>query len=187
MACAFVCIPHATARYQRWFFELLRLLLLSLQFGLRPAEKDLERNVILKDVERNDILQDEHLTMDKTEPPRDATAASAQSGRGGEASARVAKGTVGARVSTNSAELREGEQSFSNETRRKSHASSSSPHLSDVIANAPTPHPRESLFSASGEGPHESEVSPEVRQQAMLPTSPPEVHPAAPVLQQEPQ
>ena len=157
------------------------------QFGLRPAEKDLERNVILKDVERNDILQDENLTMDKTEPPRDPTAASAQSGRGGEASARVAKGTVGARVSTNSAELREGEQSFSTETRRKSHASSSSPHLSDVIANEPTPHPRESLFSASGEGPHESEVSPEVRQQAMLPTSPPEVHPAAPVLQQEPQ
>ena len=96
-------------------------------------------------------------------------------------------GTVGARVSTSSAELREGEQSFSTETCRKSHASSSSPHLSAVSANEPTPHPRESLFSASGEGPHESEVSPEVRQQAMLPTSPPEVHPAAPVLQQEPQ
>ena len=46
---------------------------------------------------------------------------------------------------------------------------------------------QEKFQKESGEGPHESKGFPEVSQQAMLPISPPEVHPAAPVLQQEPQ
>ena len=61
----------------------------------------------------------------------------------------------------------------------KSHSHSPSPHISAVNVNDTAPFPIAKSFSASGESPPQSEELPEVRQQAVLPISRSDVHPAA--------
>ena len=109
--------------------------------------------------------------------PSEIAAAASRSSSTGTAAAEAAEGTAGARVSNSPAELREDEQSVSNEA--KSHSPSPSPHLSAFNVNETAPFPIARSFSASGESPPQSEELPEVRQQAVLPISRSDVHPAA--------
>ena len=114
---------------------------------------------------------------DRRQPPSEIAAAASRSSSKGKAVAETTEGTAGARVSHSPAEFREDEQSVSNEA--KSHSPSPSPHLSAVNVNETAPFPIARSFSASGESPLQSEELPEVRQQAVLPISQSDVHPAA--------
>ena len=104
-------------------------------------------------------------------------AAASRSSSTGKAATEAAEGTAGARVSNSPAELREDEQSVSNEA--KSHGPSSSPHLSAVIVMETALLSNARIFSTSGEGPLQWEELAEVRQQTVLPISLSDVHPVA--------
>ena len=71
-------------------------------------------------------------------------AAASRSNSKGTAVADAAEGTAGARVSNSPAELREDEQSVSNEA--KSHSPSPSPHLSAFNVYKPPPSPSREAF-----------------------------------------
>ena len=151
----------------------------SSQFGLRRVSEGLDR------VKNADIADGVRTAASAAAPgvpgcrqlPIEIAAADSRSSSTGNAAAEAAEGTAGARVSNSPAELREDEQRVSNEA--KSHSPSPSPHLSAVNVNETAPFPIARSFSASGESPLQSEELPEVRQQAVLPISQSDVHPAA--------
>ena len=148
----------------------------SPQFGLRRVDGDGEDGADVADGVRTAASAAAPGEPGRRQLPSEIAAASRNSSTG-TAAAEAAEGTDGARVSNSSAELREDEQSVSNEA--KSHSPSPSPHLSAFNVNETAPFPIARSFSASGESPPQSEELPEVRQQAVLPISQSDVHPAA--------
>ena len=149
----------------------------SPQFGLRRVDGDGEDGADVADGVRTAASAAAPGEPGRRQLPSEIAAAASRSSSTGTAAAEAAEGTAGARVSNSPAELREDEQSVSNEA--KSHSPSPSPHLSAFNVNETAPFPIARSFSASGESPPQSEELPEVRQQAVLPISQSDVHPAA--------
>ena len=151
----------------------------SSQFGLRRVSEGLDRvkNADIADGVRTAASAAAPGAPGRRQPLSETAAAASRSSSTGTAAAEAAEGTAGARVSNSPAELREDEQRVSNEA--KSHSPSPSPHLSAFNVNETAPFPIARSFSASGESPPQSEELPEVRQQAVLPISRSDVHPAA--------
>ena len=149
----------------------------SAPFGLRRVDEDGDDRPDVADGARTAASAAAPGEPGRRQLPSAIAAAASRSSSTGKAAAEAAEGTAGARVSNSPAELREDEQRVSNEA--KSHSPSPSPHLSAFNVNETAPFPIARSFSASGESPPQSEELPEVRQQAVLPISQSDVHPAA--------
>ena len=141
----------------------------SSQFGLRRVDEDGHNSADVADGARTAASAAAPGEPGCRQLPIEIAATDSRSSSTGNAAAEAAEGTAGARVSNSPAELREDEQSVSNEA--KSHSPSPSPHLSAVNVNETAPFPIARSFSESGESPLQSEELPEVRQQAVLPIS----------------